>query len=156
MSRQRSRSITQLVGLLGAAFALAVPAVGAANGAEPAAREVVEAQRVEGAVPAPVRPRPLSPRMAEIRALIDAQSRGLRELSAAYAAAASHAEALEVERRVQELKLNTEVEIFRVQARYAVAEGRTADAAKAEAAIEALLAPPVRVRIEAPTPPSER
>jgi hypothetical protein len=147
------------VTLLSVSVAFAQPAQAPAPKAEKAgdagAVKVAPVAPASAEAPAPVEEaaapavpkRPLSPMMTEIRALLDADAEQVAALRQRIAKASSPEEALVLQRQIEQLKLDTEVSLLRVQAKHARAAGRTEVASRLEAAISELLNPP---KIQAP------
>ena len=86
--------------------------------------------------------RPPSPMMLEIRAALDREREQIEGLRLRLRGASNAREALALERQVERVKLDTEIAILRIQADAARRAGRTALAARIDAAIGGLLAPP--------------
>ncbi|MBU1700640.1 MAG: hypothetical protein KJ970_11795 [Candidatus Eisenbacteria bacterium] len=63
--------------------------------------------------------------MVEIQALIEAQDIKLDELMAALAGTEDHHEIIRIQREIEEVKVMTEVEMFRCQIRHAEKIGNT-------------------------------
>lgn len=99
------------------------------------------------AVASPATPprRPLSPLMADLRAVLDREGEQLAALEAERGKAADAQAALDVQRRIEKLKQQTEVDLLRVQAVHARRAGRIAVAERIDAAIVELTQPRPRV-----------
>ena len=133
------------------------PSPGVVN--PPAAHAATSALRSGPPAPAdltPVPPAPgvallkkpvLTPMMSEVMTLLATQDTKLAALAERQKHATTPDEALAVQKEIQALKIGTEVSVMRIQANYARREGRAQDAARLEAAVEALTSPP---RVHAP------
>lgn len=86
-------------------------------------------------------PEPLSPRMQEIRLALDRQKDQLADLHVRFAAAGDDATALAVQQEIERVKQETQLEVFRIQLRYAQQSGHDAALPEIEAAIAACLDP---------------
>ena len=82
-----------------------------------------------------------SPMVAEIKQLLADQKLQVAELQGELQRAADGEHRIELLQQIHDLKVTTEVDILRVQLRYAVAEGRSETAAKIEDAIDTLTHP---------------
>lgn len=91
----------------------------------------------DAALPAPA----LTPMQAEIAQLIASERAAVAQLQERLVAAKGTATALELHKQVQETKLNTQLAMLRIQARYARAEGREAVAEQLETAIRDMTTP---------------
>lgn len=157
-----------------AALLVAVPPALAADSAPappPAALQPVPAAQVPAApvpltrdwrpdglpAPAVLAPRgPLTPLAADLVAALDRQRERLAMLHAELAKAADPVQALAVQRRIEQDKKDTEIELLRVQLAHARRGGNTALAARLEAAIAEQLLPPVaREPLPRPVPTRE-
>jgi hypothetical protein len=98
-------------------------------------------EKDEGAAKAAAE-RPLSPMMAEIHALIAAQEISLTDLREQLATAADEQQAMALRRQISLLKQLTQLEILRVQVRFARQAGREDTAQRLEAAIAQITDPP--------------
>lgn len=97
----------------------------------------------------------LSPMMAEIFTYMDARDLLLAAKRHQYSTAKSDpAAAMTLQSEMQKLKFETEIEVLRIQARWATKEGRTADALAIEASIEERLNPKVTLAPEKRPVPS--
>jgi hypothetical protein len=91
--------------------------------------------------PSAARPQELSPMMREIVAACDASQIAVDALTQQIAATTDATAALALQRQVEQMRSQLEIELLQIQARYARQEGRLADAAEIEAAIEQMMAP---------------
>lgn len=89
---------------------------------------------------------PRSPMMREIFAALETKQIAVAELQARFAAEGDATRALDLQREAETLKMAAELEILRIQLRYARDEGRDEAAARLEAAIDTMTAP--RPRLE--------
>jgi len=96
---------------------------------------------------APLPARRLSPFAREIAQAIDAQRMALIALQERFERTADPNEARAIQREIEATKQGTELQILRIQARYARLGGREAAARRIEAAIEQLLHPPAVVPV---------
>ena len=120
------------------------PAPGAVT--EPATEAVVESatDSAAEALPAGAAPRspvPLSPCMQAIQAVLDHEAARLAELETGQKAAVGESALLELQREIERVKEETELQILRVQADFARREGRLEQAAEIEAALAEMTAP---------------
>jgi len=93
----------------------------------------------------PLPARRLSPLTQEITQAIDAQRVLLIALQERFERTSDQNEARDVQREIEAVKQGTELQILRIQARYARLGGREAAARRIEAAIEQILHPPAVV-----------
>jgi hypothetical protein len=92
---------------------------------------VAEPTATPAAVPAPQ----LSPAMQEIAAVLDAERRQVLELTAVLTREADGTARLALVRRIERIKMEAEISVLTIQARYALAAGFSAEAQQlAEAA----------------------
>ena len=77
----------------------------------------------------------------QLRAIFEEEEKALAELRVHIAEAPDQASRLELERRMADLKQQTEIDILRLQLERANAEGRTEDAQRIEAGIQGILEP---------------
>jgi len=84
----------------------------------------------------------ITPMMAEIEALLKAEAEALADLNASFQQARDETEALAVQEEISRIKVETELNILRVQIRHARAAGHEDVAVKLEAAIEKMTNPP--------------
>ena len=172
--QRRSLSLAFLCMLAGSLFALAATAAervvpeasGPASAAPPAAKlpaipeNAEEIEALKGQAPAGtiITRRPaitLTPMMAEIFTYMDARELLLEAKRHQYATAKSDpAAAMTLQSEMQKLKFETEIEVLRIQARWATKEGRSADALAIEASIEERLNPKVTLAPEKRPDPS--
>jgi hypothetical protein len=95
----------------------------------------------------------LSPLMLEIQAALAAEQARVADLEARFAAAADEASALAIQKEIEQIKVETELSILRLQAEHARQEGRVEQAAQIEAAIAEMMNPrPAGIPIERPAP----
>ncbi len=103
------------------------------------------APQTDEAVPppadAPPAPRELSPMMREIVAAWDAQAVAVEALETQAAASTDPVAALALQRQIEDLRAQVEVQILTIQARYARQEGRLDVAAEIEAAVAEMTTP---------------
>lgn len=78
---------------------------------------------------------PLTPMMADITAALQAGQAQVAALAAQLATAPDDAAALELHRAIEQAKMDGQLQVLGIQARYARAEGRVEDATKLEAAM---------------------
>jgi hypothetical protein len=90
----------------------------------------------------------LSPMLQEIKVLWETRQAERAALEEQFRMAGDEATALAIQREIEELMVQTELSILRIQADHARREGRIADAEKIEAAITEMTSPP-----ELPPPP---
>lgn len=86
-------------------------------------------------------PASLSPEMLEIGRVVNAERARLAELEARLRDTADDTAALSLLREIEQVKQGTEVEILRIQAKFARSAGREAQAQEIEAAVTQILAP---------------
>lgn len=149
-----AHTVVLAAALAGAAWA-SPPADAAATEAEAAAAMSGPAtdSGKENPPAAPALRAPLTPRMREIVAAWDAHVLVVLALEARLREATDHADAIELEREIENARRDVEVEILRIQARYARDEGRFTDAAEIDAAIAVITSPPPRgTPVERPAP----
>jgi hypothetical protein len=91
-----------------------------------------------------------SPMMGEIDSLLAAQREELTALQERFDRAANEVDALELQRAIERLKMQTEASILRTQARYARLAGQLRVAQEIEATLESLSEP------AQPAPPNDR
>lgn len=102
--------------------------------------------------PVSAQPR-LTPLMAELLQLVELEQSQLAEIRRSLGATSDRSHRLELERRIEAIKFETELSLLRVQATYARREGRVSLAEKLEASIRLMSAPPAPgVPIERPAP----
>ena len=174
MTRRSSLFLAFLCLLAGSLFShaaiaaerVAPEASGPASAAPPAAKlpaipenaEEIEALKGQPQTGTIVTRRPtlaLSPMMAEIFSYMDARDLLLEAKRQQYATAKSDpAAAMTLQTEMQKLKFETEIEVLRIQVRWATKEGRTADALALEASIEERLNPKVTLAPEKRPAPS--
>jgi len=109
-----------------------------APAASVSAGDTVSAAAPETVTVAPAR----NPLMTEVRAALGREHEQLAALRARLAHTTDHRAALALQREIERVKLQTEVAILRIQASAARQAGHAALAARLDAAIENLLAPP--------------
>ncbi|MFH1841940.1 MAG: hypothetical protein ABIF77_01935 [bacterium] len=85
---------------------------------------------------------PLTPRMQEITALIEAERETLRQLQAQLDAALDQDTHLQIIKKIEQLKLDTEIGILEIQLKYARLEGKLDTVAELEEAILKLTSSP--------------
>lgn len=88
--------------------------------------------------------RPVNPIYPQIAVLLDAEREQLAALRLRLAATRDANVAMGIQREIEQVKVQTEVGILRLQADHARKQGRTAAADGLEAAIRQMLQPPVR------------
>jgi hypothetical protein len=93
----------------------------------------------------------LSPRLLEIRDLLEGRDKQLEALSARFRDAADDAEAMRIQREIHDLKSGTEVELLKIQLRYARREENHEAVVRLEETLARVEAGPV---ILAPEPRS--
>ena len=80
--------------------------------------------------------------MVEIEALLAAEAEAVADLHARFQATTNETAALAIMMEIGRVKVETELNILRVQIRYARADGRVDVAEELEAAIEKMTSPP--------------
>jgi hypothetical protein len=86
-------------------------------------------------------PRPVSPMMAEITTAVTASQAAVAELSRGLATAVDQEAVLAIQRESARLKQEARLETFRIQMRYAAAEGRTEAVTRLERLLSDLTTP---------------
>jgi len=136
-----------LLALLVAALAVGAPQPVTEKPGEPAERP--------DAPPAPERQ--LSPMMVEITALLEAEKLAVEERRLEMSQTTDMARRLELMTEIHQLKMDTELEILRVQLRHARQAGRLDTVAEIEQAIEFMTNPrPVPAPAPRPVPAADR
>lgn len=87
---------------------------------------------------APAATAPLTPMMTDITAAMQVEQAQVAALVAQLATAPDDAAALELHRAIEQAKMDGQLQVLGIQARYARAEGRVEDATKLEAALTAM------------------
>ncbi len=87
----------------------------------------------------PVAEREISPMQLEIQERVELERGELETLYEQFRNAASHKEAMQIQKQVQEMKINTRIDLFKIQAKYARERGDEARAVEIEAIIESLV-----------------
>jgi hypothetical protein len=104
-------------------------------------------------MPYATRPEKHSPMMREIIAAWEASQVAVAAVEQQISATTDPMAALALQRQVEEMREQVEVELLRIQARYARQEGRLDDAAQIDAAIAEMTAPrPRGVPVDRPLP----
>jgi hypothetical protein len=85
----------------------------------------------------------ISTRMTEIRSVLDQERHDVSELVILLRQTTDHAERVDLQRRITDVKKNAEVEMLRVQLRYARTANQVDAVAKLEASIKQILDPVV-------------
>ncbi len=137
---------------------MAGTAVVAGTPPETAAPVVADPDGVETTATAAVAPREpesLTPCQQAIRALLDREAAQLAALEARVPATADGAAFLSLQREIEQVKQDTELQVMRTQAEHARLEGRVEQAERIEAALAEMAAPqpaivPVERHDEAP------
>jgi hypothetical protein len=111
----------------------------AADPPQPAAPPTGEGVTASADAPAPAAPEP-TPMMREIVAAWDAQAVAVEALETQAATCTDPVAALALQRQIEELRAQAEVQILTIQARYARLEGRPEVAAEIEAAVAEMTA----------------
>ncbi len=88
------------------------------------------------------------PRMVEIRGVLDKERRDVADLVAVLNRTVDHAERLALQMNIAEVKKNAEVDMLKVQLKYALSENKDDAVARLEASIESILNPVVRLAPE--------
>lgn len=88
----------------------------------------------------------LTPMQQEIRVVLEDHDRELEKLQAELATATDERQALEIQKKIHELKQSVEPAVLNIQLRHARAKGHDEAVAGLEAALEALESPDVRGR----------
>jgi hypothetical protein len=133
-----------------AALLLALPL--AADTPQPVVQQPDETVVPTADTPAPT-PREPSPMMRDIVAAWDAQELAVEVLEAQVAACTDPVAALALQRQIEGLRAQVEIQILTIQARYARQEGRLDVAAEIEAAVAEMTAPrPRGIPAERPVP----
>ncbi len=91
---------------------------------------------------------PLTPMMTDITAALQAGQAQVAALAAQLATAPDDAAALALHRAIEQAKMDGQLQVLGIQARYARTEGRVEDATKLEAAIAAMGKVAVPVNVE--------
>ena len=100
---------------------------------------------------------PMSMRAAEVRLVLDTQRSTLAVLEEEYRSALDEATALEIQKRMEKLARNTELQILGIQADYLRATGRVKEAEAIEEAVKEMQAPPrKRIPVERSRPDADR
>jgi len=86
-------------------------------------------------------PDPVSPLMQEIKQTFASQQEKMVVLEAAFAAALSEAQALEIQRQMQDLAVQTELKIMNIQVRHLRQAGQEEKAAALEATLQKMTTP---------------
>jgi hypothetical protein len=81
---------------------------------------------------------PMTPMMADITAALQTEQAQVAALAAQLATAPDDAAALQLHRAIEQAKMDGQLQVLGIQARYARAEGRVEDATKLEAALAAM------------------
>lgn len=102
---------------------------------------VSAAPQENSTAPSALPSRPLSPMMTEITAAMEVSQAAVAELTRGLDHASSVDEVMAIQREVTRLKFEARLETFRIQLRYAVAEGRTEHVVKLESLLEAMTSP---------------
>lgn len=111
--------------------------------------EALKGQAPSGEVVTRRPARTRTPMMAEILTYLEERDRQFdTKRQQLTAAKADRARAAALQLELQAMKLETEIAVLRIQARYAVKEGRTSDAERIEASIQERLEPQVKVAPE--------
>jgi hypothetical protein len=128
-------------------FAVGLALVALADPQAPPTRDGLTPQSLQE--PAPVRPgflqaprETLSPRLLEIRDLLEGRDLQLRDLTARYRSATDDAEALRIQREIHDLKAGTELALLGIQLRHARQEGNHEAVARLEATLQRVEAGP--------------
>ncbi len=131
-------------GVTFAALVLAAPSLADApptTAARPAAVAQAEPAVATGdSLPAARR---MSPAMLDVLAVLDSEREQIEALRVRLRQVRGHREALEIQRDIERVKLDTEAAILRIQAEAARRAGHAALAERLEIAARDLLAPPV-------------
>jgi hypothetical protein len=99
----------------------------------------------------------LSPRLLEIRDLLEDRDRQVEDLVARFRAAADDVEAMRIQRKIHELKSGTEVELLKIQLRYARLDENPEAVARLQETLARVEAGPVVLPPEArPRPQTNR
>lgn len=145
---KRQFAIGLLVGVCGLAAWAAEAAGAPAEPAAPAHAEVAplagDPSVVETTAATTAAPRAregLSPCQQAIQALLDREATQLAELDARLPGAFDEAAVLALQREIEQVKQETELQVMRVQADFARREGRVAQAEQIEAALAEMAAP---------------
>jgi hypothetical protein len=80
----------------------------------------------------------MTPMMADITAALQTEQAQVAALAAQLATAPDDAAALQLHRAIEQAKMDGQLQVLGIQARYARAEGRLEDATKLEAALTAM------------------
>jgi len=135
--RTVSTLLTPLCLALAVAASAAEPESSAPANARPATEKSVVAAQ-------PAQPAPHTPMALEIDALLDAARSTVAVLQEQFENATNDKTAVDLIRQIEEAKKNAELDILRVQLKYARAEGRTALAAELTAALTRMTTPPAQ------------
>lgn len=138
--RQRTSRLA-LAPLLAAVLALAA----AEAAQEPSPGLVPQANHTPTAAPLGLLALPresLSPRLLEIRDLLEGRDKQLETLTAQFQAASDDAEAMRIMREIHTLKAGTELELLKIQLRYARKDGNHEAVARLEETLARIKAGP--------------
>jgi hypothetical protein len=140
-----------ILAVVGLAFAAPLPAGAETRSGDSAGRSQPIAEAPNPRAPS------LDAMVAEVLAAMEEQRVQIVALRREIEAARGSSHVLELQRRIEALKRDTEIRILRIQATHARAVGRREVAERLEQAILALSAPPARgVPMERPAPSADR
>lgn len=126
------------------ASTLTVPAFAAENtpAAQTVAAPIVETPAAGTAAPAPARTRQRSPLSVAIAAALETEKQAMAALETQLAATKDAATIAAINGQIEQLKIDSEVQLLTLQAVHHRGAGRTAVAEQLEAAIRDMKAPP--------------
>lgn len=136
-------ALLALASLAPAAFADGTPATAITPVVQPAPAAIVKSPEATETAPTPVRPpvaRP-NPMFTAMMAVFDDGQRQVEALEARLAKTTDHRQAVELEREVARVRVQTEVGMLRVQSEYARRAGRAQLADRIDAVIHEILSP---------------
>ncbi|MDO9695250.1 MAG: hypothetical protein Q7W56_10985 [Candidatus Latescibacteria bacterium] len=146
---KRQLAILILMGVCGLTAGTAAVAGTLPEPAAPVAPDPDGVESTAAATVAPRAPESLTPCQQAIRALLDREAAQLAELEARVPAAADAAAFLALQREIEQVKQDTELQVMRTQAQHARLEGRVEQAEQIEAALAEMAAPrPAIVPVE--------
>ena len=127
---------TLIIGFAGSALAADEP-----TGLHPATTSQDQPAAPKGLMELPLAE--LTPRLLDIRVLLENEKATLDELRAQYMAATSDAEALRIQRRIHDVKRGTETGLLKIQLKHARLDGNAAAVSQLEETLRQLDNPPV-------------
>lgn len=134
-------AILILMGVCGLTAGTAVVAGALPEPATPVAPDPEGVETTAAATVAPRAPESFTPCQQAIQALLEQEAARLAELEARVPAAADAAAFLSLQREIEQVKQDTELQVMRTQAEFARLEGRVEQAERIEAALAEMAAP---------------